>query len=146
MRVGIVGHEKAKFTKATEARAREIIREILRGATLGVSGRSPLGGIDVWAEEEAFILGVEFKAFPPTTRQWDGPGGFKERNLQIAENSDIVHCIVVEKLPPNFKGRRFEFCYHCLPPDGPGCKEPHAKSGGCFTALRCAARQWHIVK
>jgi hypothetical protein len=146
MRVGIVGHEKAKFTKETEARARQIIREILAGATLGVSGRSPLGGIDVWAEEEAFILGVPFKPFPATTNRWDGPGGFKERNLKIAQHSDIVHCIVVAELPPTYTGRRFDYDYHCGPPDGPGCMEPHVKSGGCWTALQCPQRKWHVIR
>lgn len=140
VRVGIVGHEAAKFTRATEAQARAIIRAIvLDGATLVVSGESPLGGIDAWAREEAQALGVPFLAYPPQTRQWDGPGGFKERNLQIATESDIVHCIVVAALPPGYSGRRFLYCYHCR-------RDDHVKSGGCWTAFRCQRREWHVIR
>lgn len=139
MRVGIVGHEAAKFTPGTEGAAHAIIRAIIRdGATLVVSGESPLGGIDAWAREEADALGVPFLAFPPRTRRWDGPGGFMERNLKIAENSDIVHCIVVAALPSAYTGRRFDYCYHCKTRD-------HIKSGGCWTARRCARSEWHVI-
>jgi len=143
--VGIVGHEAKKFTPETEARARLVIRGLLQplvGDFLNavVSGRSPLGGIDVWAEEEAGALGIATLIFPPRTNHW--ATGYKIRNLQIAEASDIVHCIVVRDLPPGYTGMRFPQCYHCLKG---GCTYPHVKSGGCWTALKCKQRMWHVI-
>lgn len=135
--IGIVGHEAAKFDAEHEEAARFIIRHILRepGCTL-VSGHCPLGGIDIWAEEEADALGREKLIFPPRTNNWED--GFKPRNLQIAHRSDIVHCIVVSELPPSYTGRRFSYCYHCKSSD-------HIKSGGCWTALRCLKNQWWVL-
>jgi predicted Rossmann fold nucleotide-binding protein DprA/Smf involved in DNA uptake len=134
--IGIVGHEAAKFTMVTERAARALIRTLLPPGSVLVSGRSPLGGIDVWAEEEAAALGLETKIFPPLTSSWST--GYKPRNLQIAHTSAIVHCLVVSTYPPGYRGMRFDFCYHCSTRD-------HIKSGGCWTALRCAQRRWHII-
>lgn len=137
MFIGIVGHESAKFTVETEAAARAIIRGLLAPVdSVLVSGHCPIGGIDIWAEEEALTLGREMIIFPPAKPQWEG--GYKQRNLQIAAKSDIVHCIVVKTLPETYKGMRFTFCYHCK-------TDSHIKSGGCWTALRCPQNEWHIV-
>ena len=136
MRIGIVGHEAAKFTAETEAQARWIIRSLLTGADIVVSGRCHLGGIDVWAEDEAAALGLGTDIFPPATHTW--ATGYKPRNLKIAQHSDIVHCIVVATYPPGYDGMRFNYCYHCKTSD-------HIKSGGCWTALRCERRQWHVI-
>lgn len=73
--VGIVGSEAAKFTPETEKRAREIIRSILirPGITAVSSGHCHLGGIDIWAEEEAKKLGVYAHGgfiFPPKDHTW----------------------------------------------------------------------------
>lgn len=138
MKIGIVGHEAAKFTKSGEQQARKIIYNLLdnnREATL-VSGHCHLGGIDIWAEEIADMLGIAKIIFPPRTFVWST--GYKPRNIQIANTSDIVHCIVVNKLPLSYKGMRFTSCYHC------GTKE-HIKSGGCWTAKRAKQAQWHII-
>jgi hypothetical protein len=135
LRVGIVGHEAAKFTPKTEEMARDVIRAIIKPAALVVSGHCHLGGIDIWAEEEAAKLGIPYLIFPPKTRTWTH---YKERNLNIVAKSDIVHCVVVEKYPPDYAGMRFEYCYHCHTSD-------HIKSGGCWTAKRCPKRQWHII-
>jgi len=127
-RIGIVGHEAAKFGFDTEVEAREIIRRILKHGEPGnvvVSGHCHLGGIDIWAEDEADRLGVEKLIFPPKSRSWSG--GFKKRNEQIAENSDEIHVIVVKSLPEWFKGRRHKLCYHCN-------TISHVKSGACWTA------------
>lgn len=141
--VGIVGHEAAKFTKETEELARHIIRELLKdpGAIL-CSGRCPLGGIDVWAEEEyAKLNRPKPFIYPPKVNSW--LGGYKPRNILIAKTSHVVHNIVVEKYPPNYKGMTFDYCYHCN-------TEEHVKSGGCWTAkyahdkLRKPA-YWHLV-
>lgn len=90
MKVGIVGHESATFTATTEAQARAIIRELLAPSdAILISGHSPVGGIDIWAEEEAHILGRSMMIFPPKSMDW--ATGFKPRNLQIAQTADIVH-------------------------------------------------------
>lgn len=137
MRIGIVGHEAAKFTRPQEKRARQIIRELLAPPdAIVVSGHCPLGGIDIWAEEEAIAMGRDRLIYAPAEQSWER--GYKPRNLLIAQNSDIVHCIVVAKLPDDYKGMRFKLCYHCK-------TDAHVKSGGCWTALRCPKRQWHVV-
>ncbi len=138
MRIGIVGHEAAKFTPETQVRARQIIRDILSepDAVL-VSGHCHLGGIDIWAEEEAAALGFtpdRLLIFPPKTLQWEG--GYKQRNLQIAQSSDVVHCLVVKELPATYQGMRFTSCYHCH-------TTSHVKSGGCWTAKRAPRGVWH---
>ncbi len=138
MRVGIVGHEAAKFTEATEAEARRIIRALLKDAAVMVSGHCHLGGVDIWAEEEADALGVQKLVFPPKILKWDG--GYKQRNLLIAEHSDVVHCLVVAAYPPGYFGMRFSACYHC------GEETPiHIKSGGCWTAKRAKVGRWHVI-
>lgn len=124
--VGIVGHEGAKFTAKGEAAAREMIRGLLADPeSVGVSGACHLGGIDIWAREEAKALGREFIEYPPKTLRW--ADGFRPRNVKIAERSDIVHSIVVARFADAFTGPRYPFCYHC----GTG---GHIKSGGCWTA------------
>ncbi|HEV8364572.1 MAG TPA: hypothetical protein VGQ52_13740 [Gemmatimonadaceae bacterium] len=130
MKVGIVGHEAAKFTPQTEATARRFIRGYLKGGARDlnlavVSGACHLGGIDIWAIEEARALGLPTVQHPPEKRQWEG--GYKQRNILIAEDSDVVLSIVVRELPATYTGMRFEFCYHCR-------TKSHVKSGGCWTA------------
>lgn len=139
--IGIVGHEQAKFLPRQEALARKIIRTLLiQPNSVVVSGVCPLGGVDIWAVEEAEDLGCEFIEFPPKENSWEG--GFKPRNIQIAERSDIVHVIVVQSLPPEYRGRRFPICYHCN-------MTTHIKSGGCWTAHYAKKigkkATWHII-
>lgn len=138
MNVGIVGHEAAKFTRLGEAEAKRIITELLlpEDAVL-VSGHCPLGGVDIWAEEIADQLGRAKIIHPPKANNWEG--GFKPRNLLIARDSEVCHCIVVNVLPPSYRGRRFPVCYHCRSYD-------HVKSGGCWTARKAKAAKWHIVE
>jgi len=127
MILGIVGHEAAKFTAETERQARVQIREflVLDGVTGVVSGACHLGGIDVWAIEEAHKLGIPAGEFPPANRSWDT--GYKPRNILIAQTADKVISIVVKVLPPGYTGMRFKLCYHCK-------TDSHVKSGGCWTA------------
>lgn len=124
MIVGIVGSEGAKFTRDTELLARQKIDELLRDASCVVSGACHLGGIDRWAIEQAQHAKLPWIEYPPATKQWTG--GYKERNIQIAEASDLVVCITVKELPPHYNGMRFKLCYHCGTDD-------HVKSGGCWT-------------
>jgi len=137
--VGIVGHEAAKFTPETEAAAKKIIRDLLtpEDAVL-VSGGCHLGGIDIWAEEIADELGREKVIFRPEALRWGAPGGYRERNEAIARTSDVVYCIVVKKLPEDFRGRRHTVCYHCG-------TTTHVKSGGCWTAKKAAQGRWYEV-
>lgn len=144
-RIGIVGHEAAKFTPDTEIIARRIIRRIIRAEEalpVIVSGRCPLGGIDVWAEEIAEDFGCDTLIFPPKVNRWEG--GYKQRNIDIAKNSDAMHVIVVQRLPESYTGMRFSSCYHCHTDD-------HVKSGGCWTAWywqRLSKKNkamWHVI-
>jgi len=122
------------------AAACHVIRTILDEVDKGVSGACPLGGVDVWAKQIADAIGKPFEEFPPKTNEW--ATGFKPRNLQIAEASTEVHCIVVAELPASYRGMRFAQCYHCNATN-------HVKSGGCWTAkqaMRMGRRAcWHII-
>ena len=132
MKVGIVGSEAAKFTPESEQRARAEIRRLIEGATLVISGHSPLGGIDIWAIEEATWAGIPTREYSPRVHNWEG--GYKPRNLEIAQHSDLVACITVQQLPLNYRGMRFpRGCYHCNTPP-----EHHIKSGGCWTMKQAA--------
>ena len=122
--VGIVGHEEKKFCADTKELALDIMRSVLSDGDILVSGGCHLGGIDVWAEEVADEMGIEKIIFYPKTRTW--AGGYRERNLQIAQRSDILHNIVVAEYPPLYVGMTFDYCYHCDATD-------HIKSGGCWT-------------
>ena len=132
MNVGIIGHASEKFTPVSQSRAIAVIRGILVSCSPDVtvvSGRSPMGGVDVWAEELAEQMGFGTQIFAPKVRRWSGPGGFKERNERIALFSDEVHVVVVDDYPPGYAGMRFKLCYHC------GLRD-HVKSGACWTARR----------
>lgn len=139
MNIGIVGHDAAKFTAETEAEARRIIRSLLTKDDVMVSGHCHLGGIDIWAEEEAAVLGCELRIFKPARKTWLC---YKKRNIEIAKHSDVVHVIVVAKYPDTYTGLRFPSCYHCK-------TDKHVKSGGCWTA-RFAEKLgkeavWHVI-
>jgi hypothetical protein len=142
--IGIVGSEGSKFTKLGMDRAITAIRTIISDPEVKAvcSGECHLGGIDMWTHEVAESLGKPFTPFPPATQKWEG--GYKQRNLQIAGWSDIVWCITVDKLPSDYKGMVFNYCYHCLKSSN-GLKEPHIKSGGCWTALKCKDRKWLVI-
>jgi len=129
MRIGIVGAEGAKFTERGEARARALIRSLLQPGDEVVSGGCHLGGIDIWAVEEAHALDLYTHQYVPAVRSWEY--GYKPRNILIAKNSDYVVCIVVDRLPPGFEGMRHASCYHCKTKD-------HIKSGGCWTVKYAA--------
>lgn len=153
MKIGIVGHEAAKFTPVTEAAARERIQSIILDANQMttrlpnsiVSGRCHLGGIDIWAEEEGKALEMPLILFPPKHLRWHD--GYRPRNLLIAQHSDIVHVIVVKELHDSYKGMRFDYCYHCETITG---QLPHVKSGGCWTGVQAhrvfkKPVVWHVI-
>ena len=141
MRIAIVGHAADKFTPETEAGARQIIRQLLADpADICISGQCPLGGVDIYAVEEAVKLGRTYTEFPPKTRHWST--GYAPRNLLIAKNCDIIHVLVVSEYPPGYDGMHFGSCYHCHTTD-------HIKSGGCWTAKKALGMgkqaEWHII-
>lgn len=150
MKVGLVGNGTDKFTGLGEQRARALIRELLAGATAMVSGHSPVGGIDIWAEEEATALGVPLDLKIPEIQQWNPPGGYgyKARNLDIARDSDVVHVILADVYPEEYHGRRWDICYHHRKGEGlPGVTPTnHVKSGGCWTGKKAAQSEWHIIQ
>lgn len=136
MKIGIVGAGAEKFTAKTMREAQSLIRKILSspGVSTVVSGNSPVGGIDIWAEHIGRDLGLETLIFSPKVHSWNPSGayGFKQRNLDIAASSDELHVIVVASYPTHYTGRRFDRCYHCPVELGPN----HVKSGGCWTGWR----------
>lgn len=146
--VAIIGHGSDKFTPAGESAAREVIRALLVDADSVVSGHSPVGGIDIWAEEEAIALGIALDLKVPTHNAWDPLGGygFKARNLDIAACGTEAHVILADSYPTGYNARRFPFCYHCARARS---ELIHPKSGGCWTgnqALRLGKpATWHEV-
>lgn len=148
--VGVIGSEAAKFTPVTRGSAKRLIAELLSpDDSVLVSGRCPLGGIDVWAEEEADILPRAKIIHEPEVMAWNPQGryGFMARNLDIAKDSDVVHVITVEELPSDFDGMRFDGCYHCA--RAGRVSTDHVKSGACWTlnkALKMGKRGFiHII-
>jgi hypothetical protein len=131
--VGIVGVEQKKFTPDTEKRARDRIRAIISFPLVVAisSGHCHLGGVDIFVEEIAKELGKPTLIFPPLTQEWSS--GYKPRNLQIVNASDVVICLTVKELPDGYDGMRFPLCYHC------GTKD-HVKSGGCWTVKQAIRR------
>jgi hypothetical protein len=145
MKIGIVGSGADKFNTQSEYKAKELIHDIISQIQLPivVSGHSPVGGIDIWAEEEAQFIRCPVDIKIPKQHTWNAEYGYKQRNLDIAKDSDEVHVIVVNKYPKDYKGMRFDLCYHCKSKD-------HIKSGGCWTGLQAQKLgkkvYWHIIK
>lgn len=157
MRVAIVGHASDKFTDVTEEKAHDAIRSILDGHRIMhevgqedepilVSGGCHLGGVDIFAEFIADALGIQKEIYYPKTQKWEG--GYKQRNLQIAEACDVAWCIVVADYPEGYNLRKFgardgkPYCYHCN-------TDTHVKSGGCWTVKKAEKMSkpanWHII-
>lgn len=130
MRIGIVGHEAQKFLPEAEAAARHLIDSLLQPGDLVISGGCHLGGIDAWAVEQAKRAGLPYVEHLPKELNWER--GFKPRNILIAQASEMVVSIVVDRLPETYRGMRFDLCYYC------GSKT-HVKSGGCWTARYAAS-------
>ena len=151
MNVGIVGSGADKFVPEARETAKALILELLSPSdAVLVSGRSPVGGIDVWAEETADKIARQKIIHAPKVEQWSPSGGrygYKLRNIDIAKSSDIIHVIVVAEYPASYDGMRFEKCYHCLRMKRDAT---HVKSGGCWTAEQAIkmGKQaiWHVLR
>lgn len=148
IKIGIIGHGANKFTKSAEEKAKLFIKTIFtypnyKGKLTLVSGHSPVGGIDIWAEEIANELGIPTDIKTPKQHIWNSEYGYRQRNLDIAKSSDVIAIILVNKLPPNYKGMTFSKCYHCN-------SNTHIKSGACWTgkqALKLGKKvHWYIIE
>jgi hypothetical protein len=144
MKIGIIGHGSDKFVPESKEAAINLIRKLLsKPDSILVSGHSPVGGIDIWAEEVAQELEIPMEIKSPRQKSWEGEYGYKARNLDIARSSDEVHIILVADYPSNYKEQRFSECYHCH-------TSKHVKSGGCWTGLQAKKLgkkvKWHVFK
>jgi hypothetical protein len=80
-----------RLPEVDELRVKAIIRPVIRLLVpdLIISGRCPSGGVDVWAEEEAALMGYTesdgFRAYEPRVHRWKGEGGYQERDRAMAE-------------------------------------------------------------
>ncbi len=130
MILGIVGAEAVKFTFTGQQRARFAIRELLANfqPDLVVSGECHLGGVDIWAKQEAKAAGIPFQGYPPDVFSW---ASFRVRNLRIAETSTAVFCLPVTRYIVGYQYEQFPSCYHCVRAGETG--DDHVKSGGCWT-------------
>ncbi len=152
--IGIVGAGEDKFTPESKAYAKIIIRALLAPADTGLtSGHSPMGGIDLWAEDIATEMGRRKIIHAPEVFSWNPPGkyGFKARNLDIAKDGNPIHVFVVKDYPETYTGRRFNLCYHCMGTfKDLGTSILHVKSGGCWTAINAIkmghGAVWHIIE
>ena len=145
MKIGIIGHGADKFAEASKIQADILIYNILANTespTL-ISGHSPVGGIDIWSEDIAKQLNIPMDLKIPKQNKWDAEYGYKQRNLDIAKDSDELHIILINKYPPNYKGMKFNKCYHCHSTN-------HIKSGACWTGKQAQKLgkkvTWHIIK
>lgn len=139
MIIGIVGSEEAKFTELGRERAKALINQLVIDPSVSYvsSGHCHLGGIDIWAEQIAY-LHDKFRQdliFPPSGLNWEF---YKVRNLKIADVSNEVHCITVDVYPDSYNGMKFKECYHCH-------TDKHIKSGGCWTMKQAIQRGKHGI-
>jgi len=72
-------------------------------------------GIDSLVSWEC--LEIPHRVYEAKVKGWANEGGFKDRNIRIAENSDYVYSITTRT--------KDEECYHC--------NLPHQRTGGCWT-------------
>jgi len=151
-KVAIIGSEEKYFTSSQRTDAVKKMRDILveescpkdmlgdripfePDAVILISGGCPKGGIDIWAEIIAYVLGIKKVIFYPEVNQWEDQYvcvnnnksvqmkliGYESRNIQIAEACDVLYCI-------DPKGRK--------------------RSGGRFTmeAARKLGKEVHLVE
>jgi hypothetical protein len=127
-KVAIVGSEEKYWTSEQRTKAVVRIRDCLMQWSMRpainsmddlilVSGGCPKGGVDIWAEIVADVLGIGKEIYSPKVYQWeDGDHveyiykdvtlktkemvpihipqkGYKTRNIEIAETCDVLYCI-----------------------------------------------------
>ena len=109
MKVAFVGADGTKWDQRTETIVRLKMRNIMRyymsaypNNFIPISGHSPKGGVDIWAEEIAKELGLEMKIFAPEVFAWEDEEkvGYKKRNIMIAEE-----CYILFVFSPSINGK-----------------------------------------
>lgn len=100
--VAIVGSEEKYWKHEQKNDAWFHIMDILekyveKGPTRLVSGGCHKGGVDIWGEIIAHTMGIPCDIYLPDERVWSTKNsnkkGFKERNVEIARNCDILYCL-----------------------------------------------------
>ncbi len=106
-RIAVVGSSKKHWTPKTTTEAVKYIKHnilmkniewdfnipLWKSVTLISGGAS---GIDTYAEVVADTLGIPKRIFEPDVNSWNGEvgkRGFKQRNIQIAKECDVLYCI-----------------------------------------------------
>ncbi len=112
MRIAIVG--SAVLSEAEQEKGRKMVNDLVTylkqkwgNELVIISGRSPKGGIDIYAEEAALEQNVKTEIFPPEVNQWEDDGekmGYKSRNLAIATRCDRLYCLKSRNSKTNGSG------------------------------------------
>jgi hypothetical protein len=100
----IVGSRELSWREPTKAVVRSIIRATLTliDPDAVISGQSPAGGVDVWAEQEAKRMGFPFMPFPPRAHN---RAAYFERDIAMAEA--CTHLLCLESRLSMTHGARF---------------------------------------
>ena len=112
MKLAIVGTSKSDNILSIQCE--NILSLHDKNDTTVISGGAT--GVDIAAENMAKNMGFKTEVFLPKEKNWES---FKERNIKIAENCDILYCITT-----SVKTKK---CYHHTPP------ADHEKTAGCWT-------------
>lgn len=138
MKIAIVGASKLNDNEDRDVRQfialmlKSRMDQSLTGDITVISGGAR--GVDTCAEEVAIGLGIKTHIFKPEVEQWLGEGcliGYKDRNIQIAKECDVIYCFpVLTKDTP---------CYH-------HCQD-HQVSGGCWTLKKVEemGKETHLI-
>lgn len=125
MKLAIVGTSHLSDNEANDARKAIIFR--IRDAQKEMIDNEEVEiltgdaeGIDRLVREIAIEQRLDLKVFCSKQKHWEGYGGFRERNIRIAEQCDEITSIVTKV--------KKEDCYHHKL-----STIPHERSGGCWT-------------
>ena len=170
IKIAIVGPEERKWTEEQKVKAKDMIKHILLGYYDAgikislVSGKCPKGGIDVWAEEIADMYLIDKDIKKSEVNKWNDSydyelgiegdllrirkhKGYRTRNLEIADECNVLYCIVPKADPPKpyeypavarVVGKNY--CIHC---EAWG----HPRNGGCWTMKEAKAleKETHLI-
>lgn len=92
VRLAVVGSRASAWYYGDASRLRTAIGmayTVLEPAEV-VSGQSPAGGVDTWAEAVAIATRLPFRGFPPATHDWPG---YRARNEEIAQYCTHLICL-----------------------------------------------------
>lgn len=115
-KIAIVG--TSKLDNVEESLCISVCREILEKDSSFLFLYGGANGVDTVAMGEATRLSLPITYLTPRNQRWT-PQGFKERNIKIAEQCDIIYSIST----PTKTTR----CYHC--------NADHQKTAGCWTRI-----------